>query len=324
MAEKVAKPRSLARLLQAPLQRSHGVTAKVIMVLLEQRLQQQPDLNFLGLVHRAVRSAVGHPHADERQQLLDVERLRHVVVRAGCEASLLIVGHGLCRQHDDRQLSSSRGSGGSSRSPSRPSITGIMTSISTRSIALAFLEGFIDRLDGLAAISRDLHARAARFENAGEGENVPDVVLDDKDSPPFEQRVAVARLADHPLLFVRKVGDDLMQEQADLIEQPLGRFRALDDDRLRVAAQPLLFLAGEIAARVDDDRRKGIGVLLAQVSRSEYPDASGSDRSSTMQSKVWFLRRRRHSAAVAAATVSTSCEPSSFAPRRAEPDRLRR
>ena len=31
-----------------------------------------------------------------------------------------------------------------------------------------------------------------------------------------------------------------------------------------------------------------------------------------MQSNVWFLRSRRHSAAVAAVTVSTSCEPSSL------------
>src|ERR1700679_1314715 len=52
-----------------------------------------------------------------------------------------------------------------------------------------------------------------------------------------------------------------------------------------------------------------------KVSRSEYPDASGSERSRTIQSKVWFLRRRRHSAAVAAPTVSTSCEPNSAPPR---------
>ncbi len=55
-----------------------------------------------------------------------------------------------------------------------------------------------------------------------------------------------------------------MQEQADFIEEPLGRLRALDDDRLRIAAQPLLFLAGKIAARIDDDGRKGIRALFAQ------------------------------------------------------------
>src|ERR1700721_2210037 len=54
------------------------------------------------------------------------------------------------------------------------------------------------------------------------------------------------------------------------------------------------------------------GPSWLKVSSSEYPDASGSERSRTMQSKVWFLRRRRHSAAVAAATVSTSCEPNSL------------
>ena len=66
------------------------------------------------------------------------------------------------------------------------------------------------------------------------------------------------------MLFVWKVGNDLMQEQADFIEEPLGRLRALDDDRLRIAAQPLLFLAGKIAGRIDDDGRKGIRALFAQ------------------------------------------------------------
>ena len=83
-------------------------------------------------------------------------------------------------------------------------------------------EGFLDRLDRLAAVSRNLHPRAARFENACQGINVPDVILDHQNSPPFEQRIAIARPADHPLLFVRKVGNDLMQEQADFIEKPLG------------------------------------------------------------------------------------------------------
>ena len=97
-----------------------------------------------------------------------------------------------------------------------------MTSIKTRSIAgLPSLNGFIDRLDGLPTIPRDLNARPTRFKNAGQRVNVPDVILDHKDSPPFQQRIAIARLADHPLLFIRKVGDDLMQEQADLIEEPL-------------------------------------------------------------------------------------------------------
>jgi hypothetical protein len=77
------KTQVVARPLQTPLQRSHGVTAKVKVVLLEQRLQQQPNLYFLGPVHRVVRSAVRHPDADERQQLLDVEGLRHVIVGAG-------------------------------------------------------------------------------------------------------------------------------------------------------------------------------------------------------------------------------------------------
>ena len=76
-------------------------------------------------------------------------------------------------------------------------------------------------------------------------------------------------LLDHLLLFVGQVRNDLMQEQRHLVEQPLRRFRALDDDRLGVAAQPLLIVGGEVAAGVDDDRREGIGVLAAQRLQKE-------------------------------------------------------
>src|SRR5690349_17894031 len=43
------------------------------------------------------------PHPDQRQQLLDVERLRDVVVRAGVQALLLVVAHRLRRERDHRQ-----------------------------------------------------------------------------------------------------------------------------------------------------------------------------------------------------------------------------
>ena len=46
-----------------------------------------------------------------------------------------------------------------------------------------------------------------------------------------------ARLPQHPLAFGRQRRLDLVQEQRDLVEQALGRARALDDDRARVAAQ---------------------------------------------------------------------------------------
>ena len=46
---------------------------------------------------------------------------------------------------------------------------------------------------------------------------------------------------DHALLLGRQVGDDAVQEQRGLVEQPLGRLDALDDDAARhrcAAAHP--------------------------------------------------------------------------------------
>ena len=74
------------------------------MIPLEQRLQQQPNLDLLGPVRHAVHSVARHPHADERKQFLDIERLRHIVAGACRQAPLLIIGHGFRGQNDDRQL----------------------------------------------------------------------------------------------------------------------------------------------------------------------------------------------------------------------------
>ena len=81
-------------------------------------------------------------------------------------------------------------------------MSGIITSISTRSIVRAWSPGgFLERLDRLAAVAGDLHRSPARFQNAGQGEDVAHVVLDNENSAAFEQGVPVPRLADHPLLF---------------------------------------------------------------------------------------------------------------------------
>ncbi len=56
-----------------------------------------------------------------------------------------------------------------------------------------------------------------------------------------------------------------MQEQRDLVEQALRRARALDDDRARILQQRRLFIAGEVAAGVDDDRRERADVLAGHA-----------------------------------------------------------
>jgi hypothetical protein len=66
-----------------------------------------------------------------------------------------------------------------------------------------------------------------------------------------------------------------MQEQRDLVEQTLGRARALDDDRAGEAPQLLLFIASQRAARVNDHGRKGVLLLLGHLLQQLQPGAVG-------------------------------------------------
>ena len=91
-------------------------------------------------------------------------------------------------------------------------MSGIITSMSTRSIGQVRFDASLQRFDRFATIAGDLHQSAARLENAGEGVDVPHVVFDDQDTSAFEQRVTVPRLSIIRLLFVRQLRDDLMQK----------------------------------------------------------------------------------------------------------------
>ena len=84
-----------------------------------------------------------------------------------------------------------------SRVAVRPSISGIITSISTRSIAVcrSRCRRCSQLLDRFAAVARDLDNGTARFQHAGQREDVAHVVLDHEDAAAFEQRVAAGGLA---------------------------------------------------------------------------------------------------------------------------------
>ncbi len=61
----------------------------------------------------------------------------------------------------------------------------------------------------------------------------------------------------HVLLFGRQVGDDAVQEQRRLVEQPLRRFDALDHDAARHGVQLRVLLGRQFAAGEDHDRNVG-------------------------------------------------------------------
>ena len=61
--------------------------------------------------------------------------------------------------------------------------------------------------------------------------------------------VGAVQPLEHPLLVRRQVGDDAVQEQRGLVEQPLGRFDALDDDAARHRVQACVFLGATAPCR---------------------------------------------------------------------------
>src|SRR5438105_9350334 len=122
-----------------------------------------------------------------------------------------------------------------------------------------------ERLEALAPVLGEEHLHPVRLEDARQGEDVPDVVVDDQDLAACEDRLRAVQLLEHPPLAGREPRLDAVQEERRLVEEPLGRGRVLDDDRLRVAAQARLLAPRQLLAGVDDDRQ------LAEALVALYP-----------------------------------------------------
>lgn len=169
------------------------------MIALEQRLQQQLDFEvFESVGHGSAR----HPHADQREQLIDIQGLGHVVVGPCCETAFLVVRHGFGGQHQDRQAAPAS---------IAPDALCRGEPVHDRHHHIHQNEvyggcrggGRIERVERFLPVARDLHDGAARFEHAGEGIDVSDIILDDEDAPAFQHGVSISRLLDHALLFGR-------------------------------------------------------------------------------------------------------------------------
>ena len=57
------------------------------------------------------------------------------------------------------------------------------------------------------------------------------------------------------LLLHRQVGDDAMEKQRGLVQEPLGRLDVFEDDALGHGLEPHLIVVGELLAGEDDDRQ---------------------------------------------------------------------
>ena len=78
------------------------------------------------------------------------------------------------------------------------------------------------------------------------------------------------------LLLGRQVGDDAMQEQRRLIEQPLGRLHALDHNAARHGVKLRVLFGRQFPAGEDNDRHIGQRAVSPRMcSSTSKPDMSG-------------------------------------------------
>ncbi|MNF61280.1 hypothetical protein D3C84_429180 [compost metagenome] len=99
------------------------------------------------------------------------------------------------------------------------------------------------------------------LQRAGEGENVAHIVIHQQHLASFEDPVATAGDLEHLLPVMGQLRFDFVQKKCHLVQKPLWRTRALDDDRTRILAQFSLFIAGQVAPGIDDDGWKGADVF---------------------------------------------------------------
>jgi hypothetical protein len=113
------------------------------------------------------------------------------------------------------------------------------------------------------------------LEQARQREDVADVVVDDQHFLRDQRLVALVEAFEHTLLRGRKIGDDAVQEERRLVEQPLGRLHAFQNDALRHLAQLRFFVLRELATGENDDRiSRSCGSFCTSRSSSN-PEMSG-------------------------------------------------
>ena len=117
--------------------------------------------------------------------------------------------------------------------------------------------------DRLVAGRRGQHLHAAPLEHAAQREDVAGVVVDQQHRLADQILVGAVQPLEHPLLVGGQVGDDAVQEQRRLVEQPLGQLDALDDDAARHRVQLRVLLRRQLAAGEDDDRQVGEPPVVA-------------------------------------------------------------
>ena len=97
---------------------------------------------------------------------------------------------------------------------------------------------------GLAA--DDVHA--VPLKQAGQGENVTDVVVHDQNFFADQGVVALTHPLEHTLLVLRQLRGHKMEEQGRFVKEPLRRLDSLEHNTLRQLPQLNLFFVTQIPA----------------------------------------------------------------------------
>src|SRR5712692_4581292 len=146
------------------------------------------------------RSLPEEPGAEFRDQLFGIDRFREIVRRAGVDALLAVALHGLRGDRDDRQVAEPRVG-------------------ADRACRLELVEKVDCVATGLGR--RDVHLVA--LEDGREGEDVPDVVVDDERFAARERAVAVVEPVEDLALTLRHRAHGAVEEERGLVQEGLRR-----------------------------------------------------------------------------------------------------
>src|SRR5919106_817245 len=160
------------------------------------------------------------PASQHREQMQAIDGLGQVVPGARLDALLAVALHRLRRHRDDRQGAAPR---------QLPDLLDGLDAVHLRHHDVhqhdVDLDVALDLLDRVAAVVRrdDLHSLL--IEHRGEREDVAHVVVDDERALAFQYPVRRVQVLEELALGGRHARGAAVQEEVDVVEQPLARVR---------------------------------------------------------------------------------------------------
>ena len=103
---------------------------------------------------------------------------------------------------------------------------------------------FFKHFDPVPAVFRVEHLHVIPFQQTGQREDIPHIVVDDQHFLAGQNGVLLAELFEHLPLRFRQILFDTMEEQRRFVEQTFQRTDILHDDRFGQASQFGLFFRG--------------------------------------------------------------------------------